>query len=262
MRSGVRSGGATTIALEASGVANSADLEPAVLLPSAPWSRSGEYKGRHARSISAQACFRNPDVPSVYGGCADTPAVSAGDQIGYNSQKNGWVFGLKRDAHGSVSNCRNTCLAGSGIAARVNFKAGPSDFVTGPGRLGLRLGHAGRHHALPQGKGGLAMQLSATARSTSARREVYWARTERLPKGRSTSSPTSVAPRTAGRSNAWSRIATHSEQGSLANHQFHREPVRHRAIQEHAGERLLDANHRQADGARAGDRSIRDLAAA
>lgn len=262
MRSGVRSGGATTIALEASGVANSADLEPAVQLPSAPWSWSGEYIGGDARSICAQTCFSHPAVPSVYCGRADTPAFSVGDQIGYNSQKNGWVFGLKCDVHGSVSNCINTCLAGSGIAVRANCKAGPSVFVTGAGRLGLRFGHAGPHHALPQGKGGLAMQISATARSTSARREVYFARTERRPKGRSTSSPTSVAPSTAGRSNARSRTATHSEQGSLANHQFHREPARHRAIQEHADEGLLDANHRQADGVRAGDRSIRDLAAA
>lgn len=212
MRSGVRSGGATTIALEASGVANSADLEPAVHLPSAPRSWSGEYIGAHARSICAQTCFRNPDVPSVYGGRADTPAFSAGDRIGYNSQRNGWVFGLKRDANGSVSNCTNTCLAGSGIAVRINCKAGPSGFVTGAGRFG----HAEPHRALPQGKGGLEMQMSATERSTSARREVCWARTERLPKGRSTSWPTSVAASTAWCSNAWSRIATHPEQGSLA----------------------------------------------
>ncbi|MET4235917.1 transposase-like protein [Bradyrhizobium sp. i1.4.4] len=40
-------------------------------------------------------------------------------------------------------------------------------------------------------------------------REVYWARAQRPPKRRPTSSPRSFAPSTAGRSNAWSRIATH-----------------------------------------------------
>ncbi|MFG3594765.1 hypothetical protein [Bradyrhizobium sp. RDI18] len=94
MRSGVRFWGATTIALAASGAANSADLEPAVQLPSALWSWSGGYIGGRVGVGYGQKSFSNPYGPSVYGGGVDSPVFLAGGQIGYNWQKNSWVFGL------------------------------------------------------------------------------------------------------------------------------------------------------------------------
>ncbi len=255
MRSGVRFWGATTITLVASGAANSADLEPAVQLRPALWSWSGGYIGGHAGGGYGLKSLSNPCGPSVYGGGGDTPVFLAGGQIGYNWQKNSWVFGLKLKASSAVSKGTNTRLAASGIVASANCKAGPNVFVTGAGRLGYAFG-AGPHAGLPQGRRSLAKQLrrrhrrvwpmSATARSTSTRcstrsfpahatmmlgaktvnvldkvplseqatmkkdlREIYWARAQRPPKRRPTSSSRSFARSTAGRSNAWSRIATH-----------------------------------------------------
>ncbi len=256
MRSGVRFWGATTTALAASGAANSADLEPAVQLPSALWSWSGGYIGGHVGVGYGQKSFNNPYGPSVYGGGVDTPVFLAGGQIGYNWQKNSWVFGLKLDASGAVSNGTDTCLAASGTVMSANCKASPNVFVPGAGRLGYAFGAEG--HTLAYLKGGVAWQsnqgdginnnefgrcrrrrarrlqgarlsrhtppamlgaqdcerpgedpLSVQATMKKDLRKVYWARTERPPKRRLTSSPRSIGPSTAGRSNAWSTTATH-----------------------------------------------------
>ncbi|MET4072406.1 hypothetical protein ABID58_007235 [Bradyrhizobium sp. S3.2.6] len=51
--------------------------------------------------------------------------------------------------------------------------------------------------------------LSVQATMKKDLREVYWARAQRPPKRRPTSSPRRFARRTAGRWNAWSGIATH-----------------------------------------------------
>ncbi|MGY3622403.1 hypothetical protein ACVJGD_008599 [Bradyrhizobium sp. USDA 10063] len=143
MRSGVRFRGATTIELVARGAANPADLEPAVQLQPALWSGSGRYIGGHAGGGYGQKSFSNLHVPSVYGGGVDTPMVRAGGQIGYNWQKNSWVFGLKLDASSAVSNGTNTCLTASGIVLCANCKASPNVFVTGDGRLGYAFGAQG-----------------------------------------------------------------------------------------------------------------------
>ncbi len=126
MRSGVRFWGATTIALIASGAANSAHLEPAVQLPPALWSWSGGYIGGHVDFGNGQKFFSNPYGPSVYGGFLDAPEFLEGGQIGCNWQKNSWVFGVKPDPSGAVSNSTNTCLAISGIVRSANCKASPN----------------------------------------------------------------------------------------------------------------------------------------
>lgn len=132
MRSGVRFWGATTIALVASGGANSADLEPAVQLPPALWIWSGGDIGGHVGVGYGQKSFSNPDGPSVYGGVVDTPVFLADGQIRSSWQKNSWVFGLKRDPSGAVSNGTNPCLAASGIVLSANCKASPNVFSPGP----------------------------------------------------------------------------------------------------------------------------------
>ncbi|MET4258271.1 hypothetical protein ABIC09_003213 [Bradyrhizobium sp. S3.12.5] len=127
MRSGVLFLGATTITLVANGTANSADLEPAVQLASALWSWSGGYIGGHAGRGCGRNSFGNPCGPSVYGGVG-TPVFLAGDQIGYDWQKDSWVFGLKLAASSAISDGTNTRLAASGIilsARRVQSSLSP-----------------------------------------------------------------------------------------------------------------------------------------
>ncbi len=131
MRSGVRFWGATTIALVASGAAT-ADLEPAVQLPPSLWSWSGGYIGGHVGVGYDQESFSNPYGPAVYGGVVDTPVFLAGGQIGSNWQKNSWVFGVKLDPSGAISNGTNTCLAASGIVLSANCKASPNVLSPGP----------------------------------------------------------------------------------------------------------------------------------
>ncbi|WP_441258789.1 outer membrane beta-barrel protein [Bradyrhizobium sp. 521_C7_N1_3] len=80
----------------------------------------------------------------------------AGGQIGYNWQKNGWVFGVELDASGAVSDGTNTCLAASGFVVSANCKAGPNVFATGTGRVGYAFGALGR--TLAYLKGGVAWQ--------------------------------------------------------------------------------------------------------
>ncbi|MFK4645512.1 opacity protein-like surface antigen [Bradyrhizobium ottawaense] len=103
MRPGVLLLGATTIALVANGAANAADLEPEVKLPAAVWNWSGGYIGGHVGGGYGRTSFSNPYGPSIYGGIVDTPTFLAGGQIGYNWQKNGWVFGVELDVSGAVS---------------------------------------------------------------------------------------------------------------------------------------------------------------
>ncbi|WFU39695.1 outer membrane beta-barrel protein [Bradyrhizobium sp. CB82] len=156
MRSGVLRLGVTTIALVASGAANAADLEPEVKLPPAVWNWSGGYIGGHLGGGYGQTSFSNPYGPSIYGGVVDTPVFLAGGQVGYNWQKNGWVFGVELDASGAVSDGTNTCLAASGFVVSANCKASPSVFATATGRVGYAFGALGR--TLAYLKGGVAWQ--------------------------------------------------------------------------------------------------------
>ncbi|WP_247475998.1 outer membrane beta-barrel protein [Bradyrhizobium sp. 169] len=158
MRSGVFLSGATTIALIATGAANAADLEPEVKLPPAVWSWSGGYIGGHVGGGYGRTSFGNPYGPSIYGGGVDTPVFLAGGQIGYNWQKNGWVFGVELDASGAVSDGTNTCLAASGFVVSANCTAGPNLFTTGTGRVGYVLDALG--HTLAYLKGGVAWQYN------------------------------------------------------------------------------------------------------
>ncbi len=166
----MRSWGATTIALVASGAANSADLEPAVQLPPALWSWSGGYIGGHVGGGYVRQSFSSPYGPSVYSGGIDSPVFPASGQIGNNWQKNSWLFGLTL---GVVSNSANTYPAACGIVLSAN----------GAGRLGYAFG-AGPHGGLRQGRRGLAKQsrrrhqqqrvwpMWAAARSTSTKRST------------------------------------------------------------------------------------------
>ncbi|MGY3440016.1 outer membrane beta-barrel protein [Bradyrhizobium sp. USDA 4473] len=156
MRSGVLLLGATTIALVATGAANAANLEPELKLPPAAWDWSGGYIGGHLGGGYGRTSFRNPYGPSIYGDVVDTPVFLAGGQIGYNWQKDGWVFGVELDASGAVSDGTNTCLATSGFVVSANCKAGPNVFATGTGRVGYAFGVLGRTQAYL--KGGVAWQ--------------------------------------------------------------------------------------------------------
>ncbi|WP_375784954.1 outer membrane beta-barrel protein [Bradyrhizobium sp. Pha-3] len=156
MRSGLLFWGATTIALVACGAANSADLEPAVQLPPTVWGWSGGYIGGHLGGGYGRTSFSNSYGSSIYGDVVDTPVFLAGGQIGYNWQKNSWVFGLELDASGAVSDGTNTCLAASGFVVSANCKASPNVFASGTGRVGYAFGPQG--HTLAYVKGGVAWQ--------------------------------------------------------------------------------------------------------
>ncbi|WP_342709798.1 outer membrane beta-barrel protein [Bradyrhizobium sp. B124] len=156
MRSGLLFWGATTIALVACGAANSADLEPAVQLPPTVWGWSGGYIGWHLGGGYGRTSFSNSYGSSIYGDAVDTPVFLAGGQIGYNWQKNSWVFGLELDASGAVSDGTNTCLAASGFVVSANCKASPNIFASGTGRVGYAFGPQG--HTLAYIKGGVAWQ--------------------------------------------------------------------------------------------------------
>ncbi|MDA9431887.1 hypothetical protein XH88_08840 [Bradyrhizobium sp. CCBAU 51627] len=156
MRSGALLLGATTIALVASGAGNAADFEPEVKLPAAVWNWSGGYIGGHVGGGYGRTSFSNPYGPSIYGGIVDTPTFLAGGQIGYNWQKNGWVFGVELDASSAVSDGTNTCLASSGFVVSANCKAGTNVFATATGRVGYTFGASGG--TLAYLKGGAAWQ--------------------------------------------------------------------------------------------------------
>nr|WP_249792862.1 outer membrane beta-barrel protein [Bradyrhizobium sp. BRP22] len=100
--------------------------------------------------------FSDPYGPSLYGDVVDTPVFLAGGQIGYNWQRERWVFGLELDASGAVSVGVNTRLAVSRFVVSANCTAGPNVFVTGTGRLDYAFGPQG--HTLVYLKAGLAWQ--------------------------------------------------------------------------------------------------------
>lgn len=156
MRSGVLSWGAATAALVASGAVNSADLRPAVKAPPVLWSWTGGYFGTHVGGGYGRTSFSDPYGPSIYGDVVDTPVFLLGGQIGYNWQKDSWVFGVEVDASGAASDGTNTCLAASGSVISATCAASPNVFVTGTGRLGYAFGSQG--HTLVYLKGGVAWQ--------------------------------------------------------------------------------------------------------
>lgn len=156
MRSGHLFLGATTIALVASSASNWADLELPVQLPQAVWSWSGGYVGGHLGGGYGRTSFSNLYGLPVYGDLVDTPVFLVGGQIGYNWQKNSWIFGVELEASDAVSGGTNTCLAACGNVVSANCKAGPDVFATGAGRVGYAFGPQG--HALAYIKRGLSWQ--------------------------------------------------------------------------------------------------------
>lgn len=156
MRSEFLFWGIATAALVANGVVNSADFKPAVKVPPAVWSWTGGYFGGHVGGGYGQTSFSNPYGPSIYGDVVDTPLFLAGGQIGYNWQRDRWVFGLELNASGVISDGANTCLAASGVVVSANCNAGPDVFVTGTGRLGYTFGPQG--HTLAYLRAGVAWQ--------------------------------------------------------------------------------------------------------
>lgn len=156
MRSGVLSWGAATAALIASGAANSAFLKTAIEAPPVLWSWTGGYFGAHVGGGYGRTSFTDPYGPSLYGDVVDTPVFLLGGQIGYNWQKDSWVFGVEVDASGAASDGTNTCLAVSGSVVSATCTASPNVFVTGIGRLGYAFGSQG--HTLVYLKGGVAWQ--------------------------------------------------------------------------------------------------------
>ncbi|MHC4049585.1 outer membrane beta-barrel protein [Bradyrhizobium sp. 25ACV] len=156
MRSGVLSWGAATAALVASGAVNSADLKPAVKVPPVRWSWTGGYFGAHVGGGYGQTSFSDPYGPSIYGDVVDTPVFLLGGQVGYNWQKDRWVFGVEVDASDAASDGTNTCLAASGSVVSANCNANPNVYITGTGRLGYAFGPQG--HTLVYLKGGVGWQ--------------------------------------------------------------------------------------------------------
>ncbi|MBO4228418.1 outer membrane beta-barrel protein [Bradyrhizobium neotropicale] len=147
---------AATAVLVASGAAHSADLGVTVKAPPTLWRWTGGYIGGYFGGGYGRTSFTDPFGPSIYGDVVDTPVFVAGGQIGYNWQRERWVFGLELDGSGAISEGTNTCLAASGIIVSANCKAGPDVFATGTGRLGYAFGPQG--HTLVYLKGGVAWQ--------------------------------------------------------------------------------------------------------
>ncbi|WP_407175386.1 outer membrane beta-barrel protein [Bradyrhizobium sp. STM 3562] len=159
MRSKLRFWVAATAGLVASGAGHSADLGPRAKAPPALWSWTGGYIGGHFGGGYGRTSFTDPYGPSIYGDVVDTPLFVAGGQIGYNWQRERWVFGVELDGSRAVSEGTNTCLAASDIVVSANCKAGPDVFVTGTGRLGYAFGPHG--HTLAYLKAGVAWQHNA-----------------------------------------------------------------------------------------------------
>ncbi|MFB6451144.1 outer membrane beta-barrel protein [Bradyrhizobium tunisiense] len=156
MRSAVLLLGAATVASVASGAASAADLEAATKTPPASWNWTGGYLGGHVGGGYGRTSFSDPYGPSIYGDVTDTPAFLAGGQIGYNWQKDNWVFGVELDASRVISDGTNSCLAASGTVVGATCKASPNVFVTSAGRVGYAFGPQG--HTLAYLKGGVAWQ--------------------------------------------------------------------------------------------------------
>ncbi|WP_084801374.1 outer membrane beta-barrel protein [Bradyrhizobium sp. Ec3.3] len=148
--------GTATAALVASGVVNSADFKPAVKVPPVLWSWTGGYFGGQVGGGYGRTSFSDPYGPSIYGDVVETPVFLAGAQIGYNWQRDHWIFGLELDVSGGISDGANTCLAASGVLVSANCNASPDVFVTGTGRLGYAFGPQGR--TLAYFKAGVAWQ--------------------------------------------------------------------------------------------------------
>lgn len=156
MRSGVFSWGAATAALVASGAVNSAFLKTEIEAPPVLWSWTGGYFGAHVGGGYGRTSFSDPYGPSIYGDVVDTPMFLLGGQIGYNRQKDNWIFGVEVGASGAASDGTNTCLAVSGSVVSATCNASPNIFFTGTGRLGYAFGSQG--HTLAYLKGGVAWQ--------------------------------------------------------------------------------------------------------
>lgn len=176
MRSGHLFLGATTIPLVASSASNWADLELPVQLPQAVWSWSGGYVGGHLGGGYGRTSFSNLYGLPVYGDLVDTP----GGQIGYNWQKNSWIFGVELEASGAVSDNTNTCLAACGNIVSANCKAGPDVFATGAGRVGYAFGP--QSHALAYIKRGLSWQSNQAEVVNNNEFGVWHRRKSILPK--------------------------------------------------------------------------------
>ncbi|WP_027535157.1 outer membrane protein [Bradyrhizobium sp. WSM3983] len=161
MRFGVLTWGAATAALVASGAVNSTDLRPAAKAPPKLWSWTGGYIGGHVGGGYGRTSFSDPYGPSIYGDVVDTPAFLAGGQLGYNWQRDRWVFGLELEASRAVSDGTNTCLAFSSVVVIATCNAGPSVLATGTGRVGYAFGPQG--HTLAYVKGGAAWQSNRGA---------------------------------------------------------------------------------------------------
>ncbi|WOH63680.1 outer membrane beta-barrel protein [Bradyrhizobium sp. BWA-3-5] len=148
--------GAATAAVVVSGAVHSADLGPAVKAPPVLWRWTGGYIGGQVGGGSGLTSFSDPYGPSIYGDVVETPVFLAGGQVGYNWQKDRWVFGLELDASGAVSDGTNTCLAFSGNVVIATCTASPNVFVTGTARIGYAVGP--QSHTLVYVKGGVAWQ--------------------------------------------------------------------------------------------------------
>ncbi|MHB0773362.1 outer membrane beta-barrel protein [Bradyrhizobium sp. 1.29L] len=156
MRFEVLTWGAASAALVASGAVNSTDLKPPAKDPPRLWSWSGGYVGGHVGGGYGRTSFSDPYGPSIYGDVVDTPAFLVGGQLGYNWQRDRFVFGVELEASRAVSDGTNTCLAFSSVAVIATCNAGPSVLATGTGRVGYAFGPHG--HTLAYVKGGAAWQ--------------------------------------------------------------------------------------------------------
>lgn len=156
MRSTVLLFGAATVASAASLAAGAADIEAPAKAPSALWNWTGGYLGGHVGGGYGRTFFSDPYGPSIYGDVTDTPAFLIGGQIGYNWQKDNWVFGIELDASRVVSDGTNSCLAASSSVVSATCKAGPNILITGAGRVGYAFGP--QDHTLAYIKGGVAWQ--------------------------------------------------------------------------------------------------------
>jgi len=144
-------GNVAIFALSVGATAYAADL-PLMVAP--VWNWAGFYIGGHVGGGAGNANFSDPFGGSIYGDNVSTPVFLAGGQIGYNFQKDNWVFGLEGDASWASSDGTSTCLAVSGFYVSSNCHSNPGFFASVAGRVGYALGPLGR--TLVYAKGGAA----------------------------------------------------------------------------------------------------------
>ncbi len=144
-------GSVAIVALSVGATAYAADL-PLMVAP--VWNWAGFYIGGHVGGGAGNANFSDPFGGSIYGDNVSTPVFLAGGQIGYNFQKDSWVFGLEGDASWASSDGTSTCLAVSGFYVSSNCHSNPGFFASVAGRVGYALGPLGR--TLVYAKGGAA----------------------------------------------------------------------------------------------------------